>query len=100
MTDANRIDSLTGLANLNTVPSHQASDDAPKAMMDATAQHQPTDAERPPEQSLDDWLGNLERQEILRALAQTRWHRTEAAKLLGISFRSLRYKLKKLALED
>ena len=33
------------------------------------------------------------------ALEQSRWNRTEAAKKLGISFRSIRYRLKKLGLD-
>ena len=34
-----------------------------------------------------------------RALEETRWNRTAAAKKLGITFRALRYRLKKLGLE-
>ncbi len=48
---------------------------------------------------LDDYLGDLERVMILKALEQTRYNKTAAAKLLGISFRALRYKLKKLEIE-
>ena len=48
---------------------------------------------------LDDYLGDLERVMILKALEQTRYNKTAAAKLLGISFRALRYKLKKLGME-
>jgi two-component system, NtrC family, response regulator PilR len=46
--------------------------------------------------------GILEDQEktlILNALAKTKWNRTAAAELLGISFRTLRYRLKKLGLD-
>jgi two-component system response regulator PilR (NtrC family) len=35
----------------------------------------------------------------MRALEETRWNRTAAAKKLGMSFRSLRYRLKKLGLD-
>lgn len=49
---------------------------------------------------LDDFLGEIEKREIINALEACRWNRTEAAKALGISFRSLRYRLKKLGLED
>jgi two-component system response regulator PilR (NtrC family) len=45
-------------------------------------------------------LLDIERQIILQALEETRWNRTAAAKTLGLSFRSLRYRLKKLGLED
>lgn len=58
-------------------------------------------AEVPPSDldALDSYKEALEKQTILRALEQTRWNRTAAAKLLGITFRALRYRLKKLGLE-
>jgi two-component system response regulator PilR (NtrC family) len=49
--------------------------------------------------SLDSYMDEIEKKAIMRALEQTRWNRTAAARLLGISFRALRYKLKKLGLE-
>lgn len=49
--------------------------------------------------SLDDYITSIEKQEITAALDKTRWNRTEAAKLLGISFRTIRYKIKKLGIE-
>ena len=48
--------------------------------------------------SLDDHLEGLEREAILKALEETRWNRTAAARKLGISFRQLRYRLEKLGL--
>jgi two-component system response regulator PilR (NtrC family) len=48
---------------------------------------------------LDEVLGDVERKIILNALEKTRWNRTAAAKLLGVSFRTLRYRLKKLGLD-
>lgn len=51
------------------------------------------------EESLDSYLENIERTAIVEALESTRWNKTAAAKLLGITFRALRYKLKKLDLE-
>ncbi|WP_250464202.1 sigma-54-dependent transcriptional regulator [Microbulbifer litoralis] len=50
--------------------------------------------------SLDEFLQNIEKEAIEAALLETRWNRTAAAQKLGISFRSLRYRLKKLGLED
>ena len=50
--------------------------------------------------NLEGYLESIEKQIISRALEETRWNRTATAKLLGISFRSLRYRLKKLGLED
>ncbi|MGI1678799.1 MAG: sigma-54 dependent transcriptional regulator [Cellvibrionaceae bacterium] len=50
--------------------------------------------------SLDDYLEDIERDVITKALDETRWNRTAAAKKLGVSFRSLRYRLKKLGLDS
>ncbi|MBS0211831.1 MAG: sigma-54-dependent Fis family transcriptional regulator [Proteobacteria bacterium] len=44
-------------------------------------------------------LENLEREAIVRALEECRYNKTKAAARLGITFRALRYKLKKLAIE-
>ncbi len=49
--------------------------------------------------ALDSYLHDMERQKILAALEKTRWNKTAAAKLLGISFRALRYRLEKLGLD-
>jgi two-component system response regulator PilR (NtrC family) len=46
--------------------------------------------------SLPEYLNQVERDIILRALAQTQFNRTQAAQLLGISFRQLRYQMQKL----
>ena len=51
------------------------------------------------EESLDSYLENIEKNVIVDALESTRWNKTAAAKKLGITFRALRYKLKKLGLE-
>ncbi len=51
------------------------------------------------EQGLDPALNNQEREAIIKALEQTRYNKTAAAKLLGISFRALRYRIKKLGIE-
>ena len=44
-------------------------------------------------------MEDMEREAITRALEQTRYNKTAAAKLLGISFRALRYRIKKLGME-
>ncbi|RLA53452.1 MAG: sigma-54-dependent Fis family transcriptional regulator, partial [Gammaproteobacteria bacterium] len=49
---------------------------------------------------LEGYLEDIERQILSTALEECRWNKTATAKLLGISFRSLRYRLKKLKLED
>ena len=48
---------------------------------------------------LENYLETIERQTIEKALEATRWNKTAAAKRLGISFRALRYRLKKLGME-
>jgi len=50
--------------------------------------------------SLPDYLIAIERDIILRALAQTQFNRTQAAQLLGISFRQLRYQMQKLNIQE
>ena len=52
-----------------------------------------------PEGELQTYLDEVERKRILDALEKTRWNKTQAAKLLGISFRALRYRLDKLGLD-
>ncbi|MEZ0317798.1 MAG: helix-turn-helix domain-containing protein, partial [Methylophilaceae bacterium] len=47
---------------------------------------------------LPEFLENIEKQAILVALEKTRQNKTAAAKLLGVSFRTLRYRLSKLGL--
>jgi two-component system response regulator PilR (NtrC family) len=44
-------------------------------------------------------LEEVERAAIVRALEQTRYNKTAAAKLLGMTFRALRYRIKKLGIE-
>lgn len=51
------------------------------------------------EQSLDEYLEKIESKELLRALEESGGNKTQAAKLLGISFRAMRYKLKKLNID-
>ena len=48
---------------------------------------------------LDAYMDNIEKDALIKALEQTRYNKTAAAKLLGITFRALRYRLKKLDLE-
>jgi len=50
--------------------------------------------------NLPEYLSAIERDIIMRALAQTQYNRTQAAQLLGISFRQLRYQMQKLSIQD
>jgi two-component system response regulator PilR (NtrC family) len=49
--------------------------------------------------NLEDHLEAIERKLIMQALEETRWNRTAAAQRLGLSFRSMRYRLKKLDID-
>ena len=49
--------------------------------------------------ALGSQLENIERDAIVKALEKTRYNKTAAAKLLGMSFRALRYRIKKLGIE-
>jgi two-component system response regulator PilR (NtrC family) len=51
-------------------------------------------------ESLPDHLDEVERQIIRSALARTRFNRTQAAELLGISFRQLRYRMQRLDIHE
>jgi two-component system response regulator PilR (NtrC family) len=48
---------------------------------------------------LDAYMDTIEKDVLIKALEQTRYNKTAAARLLGITFRALRYRLKKLGLE-
>ncbi len=74
----------------------------------STPHSSPTPDARPPttqllhqiaEEGLDQFLQSIEREVLLNTLHTTRWNKTLAAKKLGMSFRSLRYRLKKLGLD-
>ena len=59
----------------------------------------PAQAAETPVDSLDDYLEDIERKAIMQALEDTRWNRTAAAEKLGITFRQMRHRLKKLGIE-
>ena len=48
---------------------------------------------------LQEYLDRIERDAILEALEKTRFNRTAAAKLLGITFRALRYRMERLGIQ-
>jgi two-component system response regulator PilR (NtrC family) len=52
-----------------------------------------------PSMPLDRYIDDVEKRAILDALEKTRWNKTAAARVLGLSFRSLRYRLKRLGLD-
>ena len=72
-------------------------------MLQAEDLHLPHHPENAPglkdQQPLGDMMEAVEREAIIKALEETRWNRTAAAKKLGMSLRSLRYRLDKLGIE-
>ncbi|MDP3873331.1 MAG: sigma-54 dependent transcriptional regulator [Methyloversatilis sp.] len=64
----------------------------------------PPDADAPADQAgelpLQDYLDRMERAAIEEALRKTRYNRTAAARLLGVTFRSLRYRLQRLGINE
>lgn len=59
-----------------------------------------TTASQLPKEGLEAYLQEQEKMLILTALQQTNGNKTKAAELLGTTFRSLRYRMKKLELEE
>jgi two-component system response regulator PilR (NtrC family) len=49
---------------------------------------------------LTDYLDRIEREAILEALGQTHFNRTAAAKILGVTFRALRYRMDRLSITE
>src|SRR5438874_667705 len=70
---------------------------APPAAADPPAHVGPSAAEGGA--ALGTQLESIERDAIIKALEKTRYNKTAAAKLLGMSFRALRYRIKKLGIE-
>ena len=57
-------------------------------------------AAQPIDAPLPTYLDNLEREAILQALGKTGFNRTAAARLLGITFRQLRYRMQRLGIKE
>lgn len=80
----------------------------PVAMVAEAVQPSPIEASEQDQKSLlaqvngdlDGHLEAIEREILTEAMTAHRWNRTAAAEALGVSFRSLRYRLKKLGLDD
>jgi two-component system response regulator PilR (NtrC family) len=87
-------------ATLEAAPTERALDDerpSPGGGAAAAASGPRAGDDGVPE-SLPDYLDALERDAILRALERTRHNRTAAARMLGISFRALRYRMQRLGI--
>ena len=72
---------------------------APFAIDDNINLQELSEGQLPPE-GLEHYLQEQEKQLIITALKQTSWNKTQAAELLGTTFRSLRYRMKKLDIDE
>jgi two-component system response regulator PilR (NtrC family) len=59
----------------------------------------PSDVDEMVADGLEGQLEHIEREAIVKALEQTRYNKTKAAELLGMTFRQLRYRVKKLGID-
>jgi two-component system response regulator PilR (NtrC family) len=59
----------------------------------------PAASEKSEDESLDTYMEGIEKKMLEDALKKARYNKTRAAEILGISFRSFRYKLKKFGIE-
>jgi two-component system response regulator PilR (NtrC family) len=70
-------------------------------MLEQVSMHEnePTLTKRDEDQTLDTYIEDIEKKMLEDALVKTHYNKTRAADLLGISFRSFRYKLKKFDID-
>jgi len=83
---------------LESAGGHEYADDDPDPDESADDDESPDDGNGGGV-GLDDYISNIERDAIIKALKETRYNKTAAARKLGITFRALRYKLKKLGID-
>ncbi|MCB1692212.1 MAG: sigma-54-dependent Fis family transcriptional regulator [Pseudomonadales bacterium] len=93
--------SLSPAAKIPTQAVMAQDDDDADEDDEGSAYNRPTPPTTLPEDadSLESYLEDIEKNVIVEALESTKWNKTAAAKKLGITFRALRYRLKKLGLE-
>ena len=80
-----------GRMTLETLPAH---------LKNSSSQSTEMLLEIPDKFNLEEWLEDIERTMLLKALEKSGGVRKQAAELLGISFRSIRYRLDKLGIND
>jgi two-component system response regulator PilR (NtrC family) len=73
---------------------------APEEEAEPAAGPESQPAPRPADAPLPAYLDRLEREAILQALGKTGFNRTAAARLLGITFRQLRYRMQRLGIKE
>ena len=89
------LEELTSLSHpLTTRPMVSSNTDEPIGSLDAATSLSAVAGD------LEGHMDAIEREILQKAMTEYRWNKTAAAKALGVSFRSLRYRLKKLGLDD
>ncbi|HLA71553.1 MAG TPA: sigma-54 dependent transcriptional regulator [Steroidobacteraceae bacterium] len=89
-----------GDLQLRAVPRINASAPTPDAIAQrAAGTNNPAGPEIPGRHALGEQLEDVERAAIVKALEEARYNKTAAAKALGMTFRALRYRIKKLGIE-
>lgn len=89
----NILERALALCNSSTIGREDLYLSVPEAALDDTARE--PGAKWP----LQEYLDRVEKEAILEALEKTRYNKTAAAKLLGITFRALRYRLERLGID-
>ena len=89
---------------LSDLPARSAAEPQAEAVVETAAELPPMNFDdlpqfMPGQTQIQEYLDLLERSIIEQALQITRYNRTQAAKLLGISFRSMRYRMERLSIE-
>jgi len=97
----NILERAVALGEGDTISAEDLNFPMPESVLHETTGPSGTPAEIKPlaNESLDDFLLRIEREVILQALEKHSFNKTRTAESLGVSFRSFRYKLKKLSLD-
>ena len=92
----NTLERATALCSNNVINAADLLIEPPEEMRP----HAEGEGSDPTQVGLQNYLDNAERQAILDSLEKTNGNRTAAARLLGVTFRSLRYRMDRLGISD
>ncbi|MFW2438901.1 MAG: sigma-54-dependent transcriptional regulator [Arenicellales bacterium] len=97
----NILERVVALGEGHTISANDLNFPLPESALHETTgpSGKPTGNKPLPDESLDDFLLRIEREVIQQALEKHNFNKTRTAESLGVSFRSFRYKLKKLSLD-
>jgi two-component system response regulator PilR (NtrC family) len=95
----NMLERALAMSDGQTITIEDLGDENTTGSRNGYAEAKPTfNSNQTTELNLPDYLEDIEKRAIVKALEQTNNNKTAAAKLLGVSFRTLRYRLTKLGL--